>query len=134
MVQSLVCAIVSLRDDGAVSVSAAMADAFYTEVLREGRVWAIQDAEGFPAPQTPEGRAMPFWSLRSRAENVITTVDAYASFQLIDLSLDEWRSRWLPGLEKDGLRVGLNWSGTNAVGYDLEPAAVERSLAARENA
>ncbi len=77
---------------------------------------------------------MPFWSLRSRAEKVITTLDGYASFQPIDLSLDEWRSRWLPGLEKDGLRVGLNWSGMNAVGYDLEPAAVERSLAARANA
>ena len=111
-----------------------MADVFYTEVLREGRVWAIRDAEGFPAPQTPEGRAMPFWSLRSRAERVITTVDAYADFELIELSLDAWRSRWLPGLENDGLRAGLNWSGMNAVGFDVEPAAVERSLAARESA
>lgn len=32
------------------SVSAASADAFYTEVLKRDEVWAIHDAKGFPAP------------------------------------------------------------------------------------
>jgi len=37
----------------------------------------------------------------------------------------------LPGLAKDGIRVGLNWSGARAVGYDLEPDDVEDSLSVR---
>jgi hypothetical protein len=121
------------RKDVRVPVNAAQADAFYTEVLREGLVWGIKDADGFPAPEGDEGvRAMPFWSLRSRAEQVIATVPAYEAFQPEAITVDVWRSRWLPGLAKDGLRVGLNWSGSYATGYDVEPDAVERNLSARE--
>ncbi len=32
-----------------------------------------------------------------------------------------------------GLRVGLNWSGDRATGYDVEPAAALASLTARES-
>lgn len=113
------------------SVSAAHADAFYAEALRAGQVWAIRDESGFPAPRTPAGRAMPFWSARSRAVQVIETVDDYAAFEPVPLTLEQWRNRWLPGLAEDGLRVGLNWSGARAVGYDLAPHEVERNLAAR---
>jgi hypothetical protein len=113
------------------SVSAAQAEAFYGEVMRTGQVWAIRDEGGFPAPQTPEGRAMPFWSARSRAVKVIENVDAYAGFAPVPLTLDVWRNRWLPGLARDGVRVGLNWAGASAVGYDLDPQDVEQNLAAR---
>jgi hypothetical protein len=74
---------------------------------------------------------MPFWSLRSRAEKVITTVPAYEGFELVELTLAEFRSRWLPGLERDGLRVGLNWSGPRATGYDVHPSEVAAALASR---
>jgi hypothetical protein len=118
-------------DDGLVSVAAAQADAFYREVLRAGHVWAIRDEDGFPAPQASQDRAMPFWSKRSRAAKVIENVEAYSGFDPVPLALDEWRSRWLPGLAKDGIRVGLNWSGSRATGYDLTPEEVEANLAAR---
>ncbi|MGZ4664785.1 MAG: DUF2750 domain-containing protein [Frankiaceae bacterium] len=53
------------------SVNAAQAAAFYREASDGGEVWAIRDDSGYPAPETPEGRAMPFWSKRSRAEKVL---------------------------------------------------------------
>jgi hypothetical protein len=115
------------------SISGAHADAFFQEVLREGQVWAIRDEGGIPAPWGTDGvRAMPFWSLASRAEKIIGTVDTYAGFETVGIPLGEWRSRWLPGLERDGLLLGLNWSGARATGYDVEPASVMASLAARE--
>jgi len=117
--------------DGLVSTSAAQADAFYREVLEQDAVWSIKDSEGFPAPKTPEGRTMPFWSLRSRADLVISTVPAYAGFEAVAIPLSEWRSRWLPGLKRDGVRVGLNWAGPNAMGFDVEPDAVEQRIVAR---
>jgi hypothetical protein len=52
--------------------------------------------------------------------------------QPFEVNLVEWRRRWLPGLERDGLLVGLNWSGDRPTGFDVEPADVERNLAARE--
>ena len=67
---------------------------------------------------------MPFWSLRSRAERVVSTVPAYAAFEVVEVPLDAFLTRWLPGLERDGLRVGLNWSGSRATGYDMAPPDV----------
>jgi Protein of unknown function (DUF2750) len=123
------------RADGtmvAVSTAAAQADAFYSEVLRTGSVWTVRDAEGFPAPMTAEGyRSMPLWSLRSRAERIVATVPSYRTFEVVELSAEEWRRDWLPGLAEDGIRVGLNWSGPGATGYDVESGSVEATLAAR---
>lgn len=120
------------RENRTMSVSAAQADAFYGEILRHSTVWGIRDSDGFPAPDSPDGRAMPFWSLQSRAERIVANVPAYAGFDVVSLPLDEWRSRWLPGLQRDGIRVGLNWSGGKSTGYDLLPDEVEANLAARD--
>ncbi|KAF0833252.1 uncharacterized protein DUF2750 [Ornithinibacter aureus] len=111
------------------SVSAAHASAFYAEAAEHQRVWGIRDGGGFPAPLNGDGeRAMPFWSLRSRAERVVSTVPAYAAFEVVEVPLDAFLTRWLPGLERDGLRVGLNWSGSRATGYDMAPPDVLAQL------
>lgn len=113
------------------STSAAQAAAFYDEALREGSVWTIRDSAGYPAPLNPDGeRVQPFWSRRSRAERIVAEVPAYAGFVVEELPLERFRERWLTGLERDGIRVGLNWSGTRATGYDVAAADVERNLAA----
>lgn len=115
-----------------VSVSAGQSDAFYAEVVREGKVWAIRDEGGVPAPLNADGqRSMPFWSLRSRAERITSSVEAYAGMDVFEIALDEWRERWLPGLDRDGLLVGLNWTGARATGFDVSPSDVERNLATR---
>ena len=113
-----------------VSASTTQADAFYREAVERSAVWGIRDAAGFPAPETPEGRAMPFWCLRSRAVRIVAVVPTYAEFEVVQLPLDVWRERWLPGLQRDGIRVGLNWSGARATGFDLPAEDVERNLAA----
>lgn len=116
---------------GAVSTSAVQAATSYEEALREQSVWAIRDSAGYPAPLNADGeRAQPFWSLRSRAERILTQVPAYAGFVVEQIPLDVFRERWLSGLETDGIRVGLNWSGTRATGYDIAATDVERNLAA----
>ncbi|HXH80026.1 DUF2750 domain-containing protein [Nocardioides sp.] len=115
------------------SVAAAHADAFYREVLAGERVYALRDDAGFPAPAEPDGvRTMPFWSKASRAEAIIAHVEAYEGSIVTALSLSEWNGRWLPGLERDGLLVGLNWSGANATGYDISPAEVLANLNGRQ--
>lgn len=102
------------------TLSAAQAERFYAEVLCHGEVWAIRDAGGYPAPENEDGRrVMPFWSLRTRADAVINSVDAYKGFIVEAIPLGIWRERWLRGLAKDRLLVGLNWSGTHATGWDV---------------
>jgi hypothetical protein len=67
---------------------------------------------------------MPFWSKRCRAERIVAAVPAYAGFEVVELSTTEWRQRWLPRLPRDGILVGLNWSGAAATGYDLDTGRV----------
>lgn len=112
------------------SASAPQYAAFYDEARREGQVWTVRDADGFPAPETSGGsRAMPFWSKRSRVERIVATVPAYDSFDIVAIPLVDFEGRWLPGLERDGLLVGINWSGKRATGYDVAPTAVMQTLA-----
>jgi hypothetical protein len=110
------------------SVAAAHASAFYNEVAASGRVWTLRDDTGFPAPIGEGGRAMPFWSSQNRVELIICQVPAYAGFTPAELDLEVFLGRWIPGLMRDNLRVGLNWSGSRAAGYDVEPLEVGKRL------
>jgi uncharacterized protein DUF2750 len=104
------------------SLSAAHAAAFRREVPGEGRVWSIRDSGGFPAPADADGvRAMPFWSKKSRAQRVVTAVPAYRDFDVVEIPVSDWLDSWLPGLQRDGLLVGVNWAGARATGLDLTP-------------
>lgn len=113
------------------SQAASQAAAFYRDVARNQKVWTVRDTHGFPAPKTPDGaRAQPFWSSLARAERVVSAVPAYKGFVPVEISWLEFREKWLPALERDGLKVGLNWSGPRAVGYDREPSGVRQSVEA----
>ncbi|MGC3990234.1 MAG: DUF2750 domain-containing protein [Chthoniobacteraceae bacterium] len=111
------------------SQSASQAAVFYRDVAAGRRVWTVKDDGGFPAPKTSGGeRVQPFWSSLSRVERIIKTVPAYAGFRPALASWEEFRDRWIPGLTKDGLKIGVNWSGARATGYDVEPATVQRAV------
>lgn len=116
------------------SVSAPQAAVFYEEIVEHGQVWTIRDSGGVAAPPNGDGRrSMPFWSLRSRAETVIANVPAYGAFEPMAIPLEEWPTRWIDGLERDGILVGLNWSGARATGFDFRPAEVRTRLEAAQS-
>ncbi|WP_081716423.1 DUF2750 domain-containing protein [Asticcacaulis sp. AC460] len=111
------------------SIAAAHAHQFFRDVGKSGMVWTIRDDAGFPTSTNPSGEtSMPFWSSRKRAQTIVDTVAAYRGFAPHQLTLSDFIERWLPGLEKDGLRVGINWSGARATGYDYAPFEVRRFL------
>ncbi|MGO4247792.1 DUF2750 domain-containing protein [Paenarthrobacter sp. RAF54_2] len=115
------------------SISAAQASRFYQEVILHQQVWGIRDSGGFPAPPNGDGeRSMPFWSLRSSAEKVTSSIPAYRAFEVEAIPLTVWRTRWIDGFERDGILVGLNWSGVRATGYDIQPLEVRARLEASE--
>jgi hypothetical protein len=71
---------------------------------------------------------MPFWSSQRRAERIVETVPAYAGMSIVEVPVDDFRERWLPGLARDGIRVGLNWTGVRATGFDEVAAEVVKRL------
>ena len=115
------------------STYSAHATAFYRDVALNKRVWTIKDEGGYPAPLSEnEGkRVQPFWSSKSRVEKIVATVPAYAGFKAVELALDVFLERWIPGLAGDELLVGVNWSGSSAKGFDVEPHAVKEMIEIR---
>ena len=105
--------------------------AFYRDVAKNRVVWTVRDEGGFPAPMTADGkRAQPFWSSLSRVQKIIKTVPAYSNFEPVEVAWDYFCSNWVPGMTKDGFLVGVNWSGKRAMGYDIEPARLQKSVEA----
>lgn len=111
------------------SVSAAQTAAFFHEIVANKQVWTLRDDKGVPTSTNSGITSMPFWSRESRARKVAGAVAAYRGFQPHPLSLEEFTSRWLPGMEKDGVHVGINWSGKSATGFDLAPREVRKRIA-----
>ena len=100
--------------------------AFAREVAAHRRLWTVEDDVGYPAPLTSSGaRAQPFWSSLSRVESIIATVPDYSVFKPLELSWEEFRDRWIPDFTKDRTKVGVNWSGPRATGYDIDAADVQ---------
>ncbi|MBB2754999.1 UNVERIFIED_ORG: hypothetical protein GGI57_005737 [Rhizobium aethiopicum] len=111
------------------SIASAQTAKFFREIIAYGVLWSIRDDGGFPTSKSPEGQTvMPFWSSESRAQKIINNVVAYRGFQTYQLSLSEFMERWIPGLERDGLAVGINWSGVHATGYDMTPDNVRNRI------
>lgn len=104
------------------SQSAPQAAAFYRDVAETKVVWTVCDDKGYPAPKTRSGRrAMPFWSSKSRVERIIKNAPAYSIFEPIGFTWQQFLEEWIPIIKKSNQLVGVNWSGKNVVGYDLEP-------------
>jgi len=111
--------------------AASQAWAFYRDIAKNKKVWTIRDEGGFPAPKNRDGkRAHPFWSSLSRVQKIIKRVPAYAGFTPYEISWTDFCQRWVPGMTRDGLLVGVNWSGKKALGYDIEPRQVQKSVEA----
>ncbi|MCW7471831.1 DUF2750 domain-containing protein [Leptospira kanakyensis] len=98
---------------------------FYKDVVKNKLVYTIKDESGFPAPVSENGkRAMPFWSSKKRAMNIISNSKNYSKFQIEQIPLNLFLKNWLTGLIKDDLMIGINWSGEKATGFDLNPKDV----------
>lgn len=110
---------------GILSQAAAQWNAFVKEIIKHRKIWTIRDEGGIPTSTNIDGEtSMPFWSLKSRADKIIENVPDYKGFQPYEIGFDEFLDRWLKGLEKEGLYLGVNWSGKRATGYDINPKKV----------
>jgi hypothetical protein len=111
--------------------AASQATAFYREIAASRIAWTIRDSDGYPAPITASGHwAQPFWSTRARAARIVSTVAAYRGFAVEEVAWEDLRDRHLPDLAKSGLLVGVNWTGTRATGFDVDPAQLRANVEA----
>ena len=113
------------------SQAASQAWAFYRDVAQNRKVWTVRDEGDFLAPKTSGGsRAQPFWSSLSLVQRIIRTVPAYGSCEPYEVSWEDFCAKWVPGLVRDGINIGVNWSGPRAVGFDIAADRVRQSVEA----
>lgn len=123
---------------------------FLEAIAETGVVWTLQDDGGFALCQrgtVVDGDSdvlsdadddaklvMPFWSDAAIAE--ASAVDDWSDYQVIGVYFDDWLEHWLPGLEEDGLLVGVDWTAGDLIGVDMPPlelqADLERVIASRQ--
>ena len=79
-------------------------------------------------------RVQPMWSSRSRVEKIIANVKAYSNCTVLGIKWSEFERLWLDLLVKEGVLLGLNWSGAKANGYEMPARLVAESVRAARDA
>ncbi|MFF7359264.1 DUF2750 domain-containing protein [Streptomyces sp. NPDC008125] len=111
------------------SQSGAEAAAFFRDVHRSGVVRLVRDDDGSPTHLSADGtRSLPFWSTSPRAQRAAKIWGP--GLRVESMPLDTWCDGVLPDAARDGLVIGINWSGPRLVGWSLTPAEVSDRPAA----
>ncbi|MEV0578016.1 DUF2750 domain-containing protein [Streptomyces sp. NPDC050392] len=109
------------------STSGAQTAAFFREIARTRTVWWVRDDDGCPTPVSSSGTPVfPYWSSETRAQHAAHLWGP--EFRADSMPLDHWRDAALPDLAKDGLQVGINWSGQRLSGWDFTVGEVVNRL------
>jgi hypothetical protein len=114
------------------SQSASQAAAFYRDVAKNGSVWLLNDDEGqVPIARQDDHDVTPVWSTKSRLEKTVKHLGpGFQANEPTEMSWEDFRDDLLPTLEEEGVRIGVNWSGEKAVGYDIEVPDLIRNVEA----
>ncbi|MEV7983589.1 DUF2750 domain-containing protein [Streptomyces sp. NPDC086519] len=111
------------------SQSGSEAAAFFRDVGLSSVVWLVRDDDGSPTHLSTDGtRSLPFWSTSSRAQRAAKIWGQ--GLRVDSMPLDAWCDRVLPDAARDGLVIGINWSGPRLVGWSFTPDEVVNRLAA----
>jgi len=109
------------------SIAAAQYSKFMTQVAADGKVFTFTQEGDFLVYPMKKAEVIPFWSSRQRLLKIQAVLPKYQKFQIEELSIESFLEQ-LPNLEKEKVRIGVNWSGKNLTGYDVSIEAVKAAL------
>lgn len=113
------------------SQSGSQAAAFFRDVRQSRVVWLVRDDDGSPTHLSGDGtRSLPFWSTSARAQRAARVWGR--GLQVGSMPLDTWCELVLRDATRDGLVIGINWSGERLVGWSFTPEEVLNRLAATD--
>ncbi|MFD9041189.1 MULTISPECIES: DUF2750 domain-containing protein [Streptomyces] len=113
------------------SQSGSQAAAFFRDVRQSRVVWLVRDDDGSPTHLSGDGtRSLPFWSTSARAQRASKIWGR--GLRVGSMPLDTWCEHVLPDAARDGLVIGINWSGPRLVGWSFTSVEVLNRLAATD--
>ncbi len=96
-------------------------DRFIVESIENNCLWGLEGPDGWALCSSDEHDdidVMVLWSAKDLAES--HCVGDWKDYKAIAISLEEFIEDWLPGMHKDVLLVGVNWSA-ELEGDEWEP-------------
>ena len=104
---------------------------FLALAVKHKNVWALSDEEGCLMIAEEDGHYLPVWPLEAFAKEA--AVEEWQGMLPLQISLDDWKEKWLPGMAGDGYEVAVypNHQGDSTI-IDPEELAVELKLQAKK--
>ena len=116
------------------TIAAAQYARFRREAVAKGRVYTFTHEGDYLVFRIGEHDVVPFWSSESRLRRVQAQHPKYAAYSIESMSLREFLD-WLPEIREEGIHIGVNWSGSRLIGYDVSTEDLAAALEAeRKNA
>jgi hypothetical protein len=106
--------------------------AFYRDVAASWQLWAIRMPDGGYVQWThPNGkRVLPVWSTESRLNRTMRHLSEINGGVPHAIGFESFCAHWLPDLVRTSVSLGINWTGPQASGAELPPAAIVESVLA----
>ncbi|EEX37012.1 hypothetical protein VIB_001121 [Vibrio metschnikovii CIP 69.14] len=100
-------------------------------IVANQQVWILKDQDGCVMLNTEDEECVPVWPHRELAEAWAT--GEWAECEAQSIPLNQWRSRWTPGLADDDLSVVV-CPNENEEGVVLFPDEFDRELNKQKSA
>jgi hypothetical protein len=103
---------------------------FIRTVADAQEVWLLETEGGFPLSieMEPGSLVYPAWPEKEFAEAAARERPGWGLTTATSRPLDEFMERWLPGMQRDGTKVGVFWAGADLIGIDVEPDVLLQDL------
>ena len=101
---------------------------FVARVAQMESVWGIEVEDGFATCDSHGGdgaHVIIFWSDRAYAKRALEA--SFPGSEVVLITLFDFLFRWLPGMEKDGVLAGTNWTKDMA-GLELRPVELQTQI------
>lgn len=101
---------------------------FIERVIDAEIVWALKGNDGFAWCESNDNEGQDiiiFWSDRAYAERARKS--EFPEYTPVEISLFDFLFRWLPGMSKDEVLAGANWTG-QLIGIENDPAELQDQI------
>ena len=103
---------------------------FISRVIADERVWYLSSESGIATASSEDSdgtSVLLFWSDEAYARRAMT--ETFPEFGVDSMDLFDFLFRWLPGMSRDGVLAGSNWTH-DLIGIEKNPLELREAIEA----